>query len=116
MNFDEVYPSASNSLKADDLKGHEVKAVISGYEVKDFDQDGKKQQKAVLSFEGKEKTLVLNKTNGRRIADAFGSDLDGWKGNEIIMYPDKTDFGGNLVDCIRVRIPAKEAFDDTIPF
>lgn len=112
-NIDEVYVSTSNALKAEDLRGNEVKVIISGSEMKQFD-NGKK---IILSFKDKEKTLVLNKTNARKIGDKFGNNTDDWNGKEIILYPDKTEFQGKLVDCIRVRpsLPVAD-FDDDIPF
>lgn len=112
-NIDDVYQNSSNALKAEDLKGHEVKCLINGAELKQFDNGNK----IVLSFQGKEKTLVLNKTNARRIAEQFGNNTDNWSGSEIILYPDKTEFQGKMVDCIRVRPSLPKAdFDDDIPF
>lgn len=112
-NVNDVYPSTSKSLKAEDLKNREVKAVIESHEIVDFDNG----QKVVLKFTGKEKGLVLNKTNSMKIADSYGYDVEGWYGKELIMYPDKTDFGGKMVDCIRVRIPLASADDDVdLPF
>lgn len=104
MNVNEIYPSGK-SLKAEDLKGHTVKVKISGTEVKKFDNGNK----VILSFEGKEKGLVVNKTNAKIIASAYGPDTDHWVGKAIEIYPDKTMFGADLVDCIRVRIPAPPA-------
>jgi len=115
-NVNEMYPSSSQYLKADDLKNREVTVTIASNEIAEFD-NGKK---VVLKFSGKEKGLTLNKTNAMKIADAYGDDVEGWKGKEIIMYPDKTDFGGKMVDCIRVRMPLQSAgggdFSDDIPF
>jgi len=104
MNIDEIYPS-SKSLKAEDLKGHAVKVTIAGCEVKKFDNGNK----AILKFEGKEKSLVVNKTNAKIIASSYGANTDTWVGKQIEIYPDKTMFGTDLVDCIRVRIPVATA-------
>ena len=111
MNVNEIYPS-SKSLKAEDLKGHTVKVTIAGTSVKDFD-NGKK---IILSFEGKEKGLVVNKTNATIIASAYGGDTNGWHGKQLEIYPDKTMFGADLVDCIRVRIPTPAANSEDIPW
>ena len=115
-NIDEIYPQPkSNHLKAEDLNGHEVKAEVSGYELVGFD-DG---QKIVLKFSGKDKTLVLNKTNAKAIGAAFSKDPDAWIGKEINIYPATTEYGGKTVPCLRVRpeLPKAEDFpDDDIPF
>ena len=110
----EMYPSTSQYLKADDLKNREHKVKIASHEVAEFDNGNK----VVLKFDGKEKGLTLNKTNAMKIADSYGDSVESWVGKEIIMYPDKTDFGGKMVDCIRVRIPLESAdeLDDSIPF
>lgn len=104
MNVDEIYPS-SKSLKAADLQGKTVKVTIANCEAKKFDNGNK----IILTFQGKEKGLVVNKTNAKIIASAYGGNTDGWLGKGIEIYPDKTMFGTDLVDCIRVRIPAPPA-------
>src|SRR5688500_15457637 len=111
-NVNDVYPTASKSLKAEDLQGRTVKVKIESTDVKEFD-NGKK---IVLKFTGKEKTLVVNKTNAKIIASSLRDDTHSWMGKEIEIYPDKTYFAGDLVDCIRVRIPAGPATDEPIPF
>ena len=117
--FSDVYQSKSNSLKATDLQGKEHRLVIESYEIVEFTQDdGRKQSKAVLHFQGREKTLVVNKTNGSIIASRYGEDLDGWINNELFVYPTTTSFGNDIVDCIRVRVPIPQAAADEeeVPF
>lgn len=113
MNLDEIYPSTANNLKAADLQGREVKCIIESNEIVKFDNGNK----VVLKFKGKEKGLVLNKTNANKIGAAHGMSPDAWKGKEIILYPDTTQFNGSMVDCIRVRpvLPVSEG-DSEIPF
>lgn len=117
MDISQFVEGKSASLRASDLKGHEVRASISGIEVIEFNSDsGGKERKLAVSFTGKEKKLVLNKTNTGRIADAYGTDSDGWMGQTIILYEEKVEFNGALVPAIRVRVPKPEAMDDEIPF
>ncbi len=111
IDVDEIY-GASQSLKAEDLRGHAVKVKISGYEVKDF--QGK--QKIVLKFEGKEKTFVANKTNANIIKAGFGKNPEGWLGKIIELYSDKTMYQAKLVDCIRVRLPVTTVDSSQVPF
>ena len=93
-----------DSLKAADLQGHEPIVVIASVEMKKFDNGNK----LVISFQGKKKTLVCNKTNAGRIAYAHGTDTDKWIGKEIQLYTDLVDFQGKPVEAIRVR-PVKKA-------
>lgn len=115
-NYESVYGSGKH-LKAEDLKGRTYKLIIKDIDIADFKESGKK---LVLSFDGKEKGLVLNKTNARIVGKYYTPDYDNWKGKEIEIFPTETEFNGQLVPCIRVRIEAPKAvgqdFDDDIPF
>lgn len=69
-------------------------------------EGGRKAKKPIVWFEGKDKPLALNKTNGRAIATLYGPDTSKWIGQLITLYPTTTQFGGEQKDCVRVR-PAK---------
>ena len=112
MSVKTLYPSKSNFLKADDLKGHAVRVIVENVSIATFD----KGAKIVLAFAGKEKKLPLNKTNANIMADSFGDDENQWSGAEIELHPGKTTFQGELVDTIQVRIAAKAPSDEPIPF
>jgi hypothetical protein len=115
----EVFPKSADHLKAADLQGKSIKLQISDYEIVEFKGDsGRPERKIVISFHGKEKKLVCNVTNARTIENQHGSDLDGWRGKEVILYPTKVDFAGNQVDAIRVKEIVPEPVDDldSIPF
>ena len=103
MKYSDMFPS--KYLKAADLNGNPVKAIIERVELQDVVGQGKEQDyKWVVYFQGKPNPLILNKTNGRTITDAY-EDTEAWPGKELEVYPDRTSFQGKLVDCIRVRIP-----------
>lgn len=103
----------SKGLKAADLKGRSHLLRISEVRLVKFD-DG---AKIVLAFDGREKELVCNKTNAQMIASKCGDDYERWAGEEIEVYPDKTQFNGELVDCVRVRFPIPAAAQgEEIPF
>jgi arabinogalactan endo-1,4-beta-galactosidase len=91
----------SNYLKAADLNDRNVKVVMDRVEMEDIGGD----HKPILYFQGKDKGLVLNKTNSNNIAAAYGDDTDAWAGCELVIYPAMTDFQGKTVPCIRVRSP-----------
>ena len=63
------------------------------------------EQRPVVWFTNHEKGLVLNKTNLRTLKGAFGDNMETWKGKVIVIYPTQTDFGGKVVDALRIRIP-----------
>ena len=101
MRISEAFPS--NYLRATDLQGRNVTAVIDRVELEEVG-DG---HKPVVYFQGKEKGLVCNKTNANNIAQAYGDDTDGWTGGEIVLFPAMVDFQGRTVEAIRVRIPPR---------
>jgi hypothetical protein len=100
MNIGDAFPS--KYLKASDLQGAEPVVTIDRLEIEAVGRE--KQQKAVLYFRGKEKGLVLNKTNANKITDLLGTALtEEWEGQRIRLFATETQFGGDMVDCIRVK-------------
>jgi len=101
-------------LKAADLQGKTVPCQIASVAKEEF-QSG--DLKWVIKFHGKDKRLVLNKTNAEIIAQAHGDDMDLWPGKTVKLYPTKTNMQGSMVDCIRIKDEAPEAAtSDEIPF
>jgi len=106
---------SSDYLKAEKLAGKSTRVIISDVEDVEFD----KGLKPVLSFEGKEKRLVVNATNFDVLCDGISNNTKDWPGHAIILRGEKTKFKGKLVDSIRVSVPAKQQqqqndFDDEI--
>jgi hypothetical protein len=97
MKIGNAFPS--EYLKAADLSGKAVRVVIEDVTSEKVGED----QKPVMHFVGKDKSLILNKTNANRIVEATGTDeTDQWAGWTITLYPCKVDFKGERVDAIRV--------------
>lgn len=91
-------------LYAFDLDGREVTVTIEKVYAGELQGDkGRKSKKPIIKFVGKEKKLACNKTNGKAIATMYGSNTDDWAGKQITIYPTTTDFGGETVECIRVK-------------
>jgi hypothetical protein len=104
MNIDSAFPSSY--LKASDLGQNQPVVTIDRVEVEPVGRD--KEMKPIIYFTGKEKGLVLNKTNSRKIADLTGSkDTDDWSGCQIRLYATETEFAGETVECIRVKAAGK---------
>ena len=99
-NINDAFPS--QFLKASDLKGMEVTVAIDRVEYEPVGRD--KEMKAVLYFQGKEKGLVLNKTNANKITQLTSSPItEEWEGFKVKLYPTETQYGGDTVDCIRIK-------------
>ena len=103
MKMSEAFPS--RFLKAQDVMGRPVRATISGCTLEDLGDS----RKPALSFNGRSKQLIVNKTNGALLAAWFGDDTDQWLGREIEIYADKAPMQGRIVDCLRVRLPQQSA-------
>ena len=119
-NINDAFPS--NYIKASDLKGGQPVVVIDRIEFEPVGQ--KKEMKPILYFEGKEKGLVLNKTNAKNIAGLTGTfETDDWVGFSIRLYATNVEFQGDTVEAIRVkaapvgrqRTPAPEPEPDLEP-
>jgi hypothetical protein len=103
MRVSDAFPS--NYLKASDLQGRNVTVKIDRTEFEKIGDD----RKLILYFVGKEKGMVLNKTNANNIAYIYGDDTDLWHGNEITLFEAMVDFQGKTVPAIRVRAPQRQA-------
>lgn len=109
MKLSDAFPS--KWLKCADLKNKAVTLTIVRVEAEEVGKDSK----LVCYFEGAKKGLVLNRINAQVIGSRYGDDTDGWPGAEIILVPDKTQYQGQLVDCIRVRLPIEAADPEDLP-
>jgi len=116
MDATKYAQTESNDLKAADFVGKNFKVVISKVEERHYEARGTTPatDKLALHFDGKEKTLVLNKTNARILINAYGAETDDWLGNEIGLSTQETELGaGWVVSPLNVAPPD---FDSDIPF
>ena len=119
MGLSEYFGGDSKYLKASDLReGFEANLTIRCVKIEGIEDSETKQEhrKAVLYFEGKEKGLVLNSTNGGKLVDAYGDDPSGTIGKPIVLYRDVTQFRGDMVPCLRIRVPAPSGANENVQF
>lgn len=94
----------SRFIGAADLKGKDVTLTVADVSMEDLLlKGGKKTRKVVIGFEKTPKLMVCNKTNAVTIADLLGSEMKGWIGKRITLYPTTTKMGPKTVSCVRVR-------------
>ncbi len=96
---------ASKYIKAADLQGRRVSVTISHVTVENVGKEDKPENKPVVYFTGKDKGLVLNKTNGEQISSMYGDETDTWLDKVIELFTQKVPFNGQMVDAIRVAPP-----------
>ena len=65
---------------------------------------GRKENKFVIQFKGKQKRLILNNTNRKMLVRLYGAQTANWKGKPVTMYVDhNVKFAGKKTDGIRFR-------------
>jgi hypothetical protein len=69
---------------------------------------GSTDSKPTIYFQGKDKGLVLNKTNANAISMMYGPETGNWTGQTISIYPTETEFQGKIVPCIRIKAPGNQ--------
>lgn len=99
MNINDAFPS--NYIKASDLKGGTPVVTMSHVASEQLGDD----RKLVLYFKGKDKGLVLNKTNANNIAAIYGPETESWEGHKVTLAVAWVDFQGRSVEAIRIRPP-----------
>jgi hypothetical protein len=101
-NINEAFPS--NYVKAADLKGRQLTVKMDRTEYEMIGDD----KKLILYFVGKDKGMVLNKTNANNIASIYGDETEDWHDQEIVLFEAMVDFQGKTVPAIRVKAPPKQ--------
>ena len=116
MDINQIYASGGDYLKADELRKpdasfHRVEGIIESHEVKDFAKEGspKAELKVVLKLVGKDKLVVLNKTNGLILASAYGADTNAWNGKPVMVTGHMVNFQGQLKPGVKVDVPYNAA-------
>lgn len=100
MKATDAFPS--KFISAADLQGKEATVKITHVTT---DEIGGKQ-KYVCFFAGKQKGLVLNKTNWNTIVRiSKQEDTDDWTGVNICLYETMVDFQGDSVPAVRIKAP-----------
>ncbi len=100
MKISEAFPS--QYLKADDLDGNNVTVTIKDIEHVEIGQ--KKEQKLAISFVGKKKMMILNKTNASIIAKLHGDETEEWVGKRITLTARDVEFQGDVILALRVSL------------
>jgi len=69
-------------------------------------QDGKERPKIVAYFTTLDKPLVLNATNKDRLVDVLGRVPANWKGAEVGLYTEATQYAGRPTKGVRLKVLA----------
>jgi hypothetical protein len=92
MNINDLYPS--KYIKADDIQGQQVQVTIQSVNIEEI---ADREHKPVMRFIGKEKGMVLNKTNGMACAAIWGDESTAWQGQRATLLAAPVMFQGKQV-------------------
>ena len=113
----------SKHIKAEDFKlDQKLKLKVSDVNMELMPaREGKPaRNRFILSFQGKEKGLVLNVTNQGFIEARLGSRPNAWIGAEIVLHRTTTLYAGQMVPAFRIIEATKgtppPADDSEVPF
>jgi hypothetical protein len=102
-NYKTAFPS--KYLSAADLEDSTPVVVVKKITSETVGDDSK----LVAYFEGKEKGVVLNKTNANSLAElAKSDDTDDWPGTRVMLIVVKVEYQGKRVPGIRMEAPPRE--------
>ena len=111
MKMSQAFPS--KYLKAEDLGSNRIVVAIDRVEMEEIGDESSKEMKPIVYFQGKEKGLVLNKTNASNIAYLHGDESDMWVGKQIELFTTLVTFGGRQVPAIRIAPPPGGSMEST---
>jgi hypothetical protein len=92
MNINDMYPS--KYIKSEDLQGQQVEVTCMSVTIEEV---GDKEHKPVMRFMGKDKGMVLNKTNALACASVWGDDTNAWGGQRATLMAAPVMFQGKQV-------------------
>ncbi len=92
MNINDAFPS--KYIKADDLGGQRLTVTVMSVTMEDI---GDKEFKPVMRFMGKDKGMVLNKTNATLCSQCWGEETNNWQGKTLELFSQPVMFQGKQV-------------------
>lgn len=83
--------------------GNDLTVKIKKVERKTVKMAGGKSEDCTICQLYGHKPLILNATNGKTIAKLYGPFVQDWEEKQITMFASTTKFGGDIVECVRIR-------------
>lgn len=92
MNIDQMFPS--KYIKSDDIGTAPITVTVKMVIIEEIAQG---EHKPVMHFMGKDKGMVLNKTNATACAAVWGNETDQWQGKTANLLAQPVMFQGRQV-------------------
>lgn len=103
-NVNQMFPS--KWLSAPDIGQAKPVVTISNITFEQINQN--EPQKMVLHFQGKNKGMVMNKTNAMNVAQIYGPETDAWIGKSVTLYTTFVDYQGKSTLALRIEPQAPQ--------
>ncbi len=98
MNVNDLYPS--KYIKSDDIGNQRLQLQVARIKMEEVAEN--EPAKPVMYFHGKEKGMVLNKTNALLCAHCWGSETDAWPNQWLDLFVEPKMFQGKVVNGLSV--------------
>ncbi len=98
MKVTDLYPS--KYVKSDDIGNQRLTLQVGTIKLEEVAEN--EPAKPVMYFNGKEKGMVLNKTNALLCAHCWGDDTDSWNGQWLDLFVEPKMFQGKVVNGLSV--------------
>ena len=95
VNLDYIGAYALDGNDLDVTIQHAKREIVIG-------ASGKKEECLVAHLVD-QKPLIVNRTNAKALSKLYGPYVEDWAGKRITLYPTTTKFGGEVVECLRIR-------------
>lgn len=114
-------PSASEVFGSEFLSAEDVKrsfeTTMHDIDSQDFENDDGKSRTVWYFVDDEDRCIKINKTNGRKIAEAFGDDMSQWSGSRVRVSRHKYSIGwGFILEPIADDDEEVEEVEDDVPF
>ena len=98
MNVNDLYPS--KYVKSDDLGNQRLTLQVAAIKLEEVAEN--EPAKPVMYFNGKDKGMVLNKTNALLCSHVWGGETDQWTGQWLDLFVEPKMFQGKVVNGLSV--------------
>ena len=98
MNINDLYPS--KYIKSDDIGHQRITLQVAAIKLEEVAEN--EAAKPVMYFHGKEKGMVVNKTNAMLCGHVWGPDTDVWLNQWLELFTEAKMFNGKVVQGLSV--------------
>jgi hypothetical protein len=96
--------------------GDDLTVTIERVQLEEITMMGGKKEDHTVAYLAGNKPMILNVTNSKSIHKLYGPFIEDWAGKQITLFASTAKFGGEMVECVRIRPsvpkPVKQGIND----